>query len=192
MKKILFAFSSTAFLMIASIVTVKGQDSIMKSEVMPVAVQQDIVDIAGASPEHTMLVKAITDANLVKVFKMNGPYTVFAPTNAAFDKIPETDRSKFMKNKAELAKTLKYHVVGGSWNSTTLMAAIKQGNGIVELPTLAGSKLKATVEEGKVKLTDENGNSLYVTNADIMARNGVIHIVDAVAMPMQQVTAAKK
>ncbi len=192
MKKILFAFSSTAFLMIASIVTVKGQDSIMKSEVMPVAVQQDIVDIAGASPEHTMLVKAITDANLVKVFKMNGPYTVFAPTNAAFDKIPETDRSKLMKNKAELAKTLKYHVVGGNWNSTTLMAAIKQGNGIVELPTLAGSKLKATVEEGKVKLTDENGNSLYVTNADIMARNGVIHIVDAVAMPMQQVTAAKK
>lgn len=192
MKKILFAFSSTVFLMIASIVTVKGQDSIMKSEVMPVAVQQDIVDIAGASPEHTMLVKAITDANLVKVFKMNGPYTVFAPTNAAFDKIPATDRTKLMKNKGELAKILKYHVVGGNWNSTTLMAAIKQGNGVVELPTLAGSKLRATVEDGKVKLTDENDNSLYVTNADIMARNGVIHIVDAVAMPMQQVTAAKK
>ncbi len=192
MKKILFAFSSTAFLMIASIVTVKGQDSIMKSEVMPAAVMQDIVDIAGASPEHTTLVKAITDANLVKVFKMNGPYTVFAPTNAAFDKIPATDRTKLMKNKGELAKTLKYHVVGGNWNSTTLMAAIKQGNGVVELPTLAGSKLRATVEDGKVKLTDENGNSLYVTNADIMARNGVIHIVDAVAMPMQQVTAAKK
>ena len=192
MKKILFAFSSTAFLMIASIVTVKGQDSVMKSEVMPVAVQQDIVEIAGASPEHTMLVKAITDANLVKVFKMNGPYTVFAPTNAAFEKIPETDRAKLMKNKAELSKTLKYHVVGGNWNSTTLMAAIKHGNGMVELPTLAGSKLRATVEEGKVKLTDENGNALYVTNADIMASNGVIHIVDAVAMPMQQVTAAKK
>jgi uncharacterized surface protein with fasciclin (FAS1) repeats len=192
MKKILFAFSSTAFLMIASIVTVKGQDSIMKSEVMPAAVQQDIVDIAGASPEHTTLVKAITDANLVKVFKMNGPYTVFAPTNAAFDKIPAADRTKLMKNKGELAKTLKYHLVGGNWNSTTLMAAIKQGNGVVELPTLSGSKLKATVEEGKVKLTDENGNAFYVTNADIMASNGVIHIVDGVAMPMQQVTAAKK
>jgi uncharacterized surface protein with fasciclin (FAS1) repeats len=72
------------------------------------------------------------------------------------------------------------------------MAAIKQGNGVVELPTLSGSKLKATVEEGKVKLTDENGNAFYVTNADIMASNGVIHIVDGVAMPMQQVTAAKK
>lgn len=192
MKKILFAFSSTAFLMIASIVTVKGQDSIMKSEVMPAALQQDIVDIAGASPEHTTLVKAITDANLVKVFKMNGPYTVFAPTNAAFDKIPAADRTKLMKNKGELAKTLKYHLVGGNWNSTTLMAAIKQGNGVVELPTLSGSKLKATVEEGKVKLTDENGNAFYVTNADIMASNGVIHIVDGVAMPMQQVTAAKK
>lgn len=192
MKKILLAFSSTAFLMIASIVTVKGQDSIMKSEVMPAAVQQDIVDIAGASPEHTTLVKAITDANLVKVFKMNGPYTVFAPTNAAFDKIPAADRTKLMKNKGELAKTLKYHLVGGNWNSTTLMAAIKQGNGVVELPTLSGSKLKATVEEGKVKLTDENGNAFYVTNADIMASNGVIHIVDGVAMPMQQVTAAKK
>ncbi len=192
MKEILFAFSSTAFLMIASIVTVKAQDSTMKAEVMPAAVQQDIVDIAGGSPEHTMLVKAITDANLTKVFKMNGPYTVFAPTNAAFEKIPESDRTKLMKNKGELAKTIKYHVVGGNWNSTTMMAAIKHGNGVVELPTLAGSKLKATVEEGKVKLTDENGNALYVTNADIMASNGVIHIVDAVAMPMQQVTAAKK
>ncbi|MFY7838987.1 MAG: fasciclin domain-containing protein [Lacibacter sp.] len=192
MKKILFAFSSTAFLMIASIVTVKGQDSSLKAEIMPVAVQQDIVDIAGGSPEHTMLVKAITDADLVKVFKMNGPYTVFAPTNAAFDKIPAADRTKLMKNKAGLAKVLKYHVVGGNWNSVTLMAAIKQGNGVVELPTLAGNKLKATIEDGKVKLTDEGGNACFVTNADIMASNGVIHIVDAVAMPMQQVTAAKK
>ena len=97
-----------------------------------------------------------------------------------------------MKNKAELARTLKYHVVGGTWNSATLMTAIKQGNGFVELPTLSGGKLKAEVMDGKVKLTDEMGNFMFVTNADIAATNGIVHIVDGVAIPLQQTTAAKQ
>jgi uncharacterized surface protein with fasciclin (FAS1) repeats len=192
MKKIFFAFKSTAFLMIASILTVKAQIDAVPPPVPPQAATSDIVGIASGSAEHTTLVEAINTANLMKVFKMNGPFTVFAPTNAAFDKIPEADRKKLMKNKAELAKTLKYHIVGGNWNSTTLMNAIKHGNGFVDLPTLSGGKLKAIVEDGKVKLTDEMGNSMFVTNADIMATNGIVHIVDAVVCPMQPVIAAKQ
>lgn len=195
MKKIFFTFTSTAFLMIASIVTVKAQvDPVtpVTPPTPPPAATSDIVGIATGSVEHTTLVEAINTANVLKVFQLNGPFTVFAPTNAAFDKIPEADRKKLMKNKAELAKTLKYHMVGGTWNSTTLMNAIKHGNGFVELPTLSGGKLKATVEDGKVKLTDEMGNSMFVTNADIMATNGIVHIVDGVAIPLQPVTAAKQ
>ena len=195
MKKIFFTFTSTAFLMIASIVTVKAQvdpATPVTPPTPPPAATSDIVGVATGSVEHTTLVEAINTANVLKVFQLNGPFTVFAPTNAAFDKIPEADRKKLMKNKAELARTLKYHVVGGNWNSTTLMNAIKFGNGVVELPTLSGSKLKATVEDGKVKLTDEMGNSMYITNADIAATNGIVHIVDGVAIPMQPVTAAKQ
>ena len=197
MKKIFLSFTSTAFFMIASIVTVNAQvDSSAPvtppTPPPPAVATSDIIGVATGSVDHTTLVEAINTANVLKVFQLNGPFTVFAPTNAAFEKIPEADRKKLMKNKAELAKTLKYHVVGGTWNSTNIMNAIKFGNGVVELPTLAGSKLKATVEDGKVKLTDENGNSMYVTNADILATNGIVHIVDGVAMPMQQTTAAKQ
>lgn len=178
--------------MIASIVTVKAQ--VVTPVTAPPAplVTTDVVGIATGSQEHTMLVEAINVAGLLKTFQMNGPFTVFAPTNAAFEKIPEADRKKLMKNKKELAKVLKYHVVGGTWTSSTLMAAIKQGEGFIQLPTLSGSKLKATVEEGKVKLTDEMGNSFYVTNADIAASNGLVHIVDGVAQPVQQTVAAKQ
>jgi uncharacterized surface protein with fasciclin (FAS1) repeats len=195
MKKIFFAFTSTAFLMIASIVTVKAQvdsSAPVTPPTPPPAATSDIIGVATGSVEHTTLVEAINTANVLKVFQLNGPFTVFAPTNAAFDKIPEADRKKLMKNKSELAKTLKYHMVGGTWNSTNIMNAIKFGNGFVELPTLSGGKLKATVEDGKVKLTDEMGNSMYITNADILATNGIVHIVDGVAHPMQPVTAAKQ
>jgi uncharacterized surface protein with fasciclin (FAS1) repeats len=196
MKKIFFTFTSTAFLMIASIVTVKAQvDSsapVTPTTPPPAVATSDIIGVATGSVDHTTFVEAINTANVLKVYQLTGPFTVFAPTNAAFDKIPEADRKKLMKNKAELARTLKYHVVGGTWNSTNIMNAIKFGNGVVELPTLSGSKLKATVEDGKVKLTDEMGNSMYITNADIAATNGVVHIVDGVAIPLQQTTAAKQ
>lgn len=194
MKKMFFTFTSTAFFMIASIVTVKGQGDPTQPVVPPTppAPTSDIIAIATGSADHTMLVESITNAGLEKVFKLNGPFTVFAPTNAAFEKIPEADRKKLMKNKAELAKVLKYHVVGGNWNAATIMTAIKHGEGFVQLPTLSGGKLKATVQDGRVMLTDEMGNSFYVTNADILATNGVVHVVDGVAQPVQQTTAAKQ
>lgn len=194
MKKILFAFTTTSFLIIASIATVKAQTDTTNASTPvtapPVAVAtSDIVGIATGSQEHTMLVEAINTAGLLKTFQLNGPFTVFAPTNAAFEKIPAADRAKLMKNQKELAKVLKYHVVGGTWTSTTLMAAIKQGEGFIQLPTLSGHKLKARVQEGKVMLTDEIGNSFYVTNADILASNGLVHIVDGVAQPVSATVA---
>ena len=194
MKKMFFTFTSTAFFMIASIVTVKGQGDPTQPVVPPTppVPTSDIIAIATGSADHTMLVESITNAGLEKVFKLNGPFTVFAPTNAAFDKIPEADRKKLMKNKAELAKVLKYHVVGCNWNAATIMTAIKHGEGFVQLPTLSGGKLKATVQDGRVLLTDEMGNSFFITNADILATNGVVHVVDGVAQPVQQTTAAKQ
>lgn len=177
MKKMFFSLSATAFFMIASIVTVRAQG--------------DVVDIAMGSPDHSKLVDAIKAADLVNTFKMAGPFTVFAPANSAFEKIAEADFKKLLKNKALLAKTLKYHVVGGSWNSTTLMAAIKQNNGAVQLPTLSGDKLTAIIEDGKVKLTDGNGNSAYVTNADIAASNGLVHVIDGVVHPLQPAVTKK-
>ena len=150
---------------------------------------KNIVENASAAPNLKTLVAAVKAAGLVETLASPGPFTVFAPTNAAFEKIPAADRAKLMKNKKELAKVLKYHVVGGTWTSTTLMAAIKQGEGFVQLPTLSGHKLKATVQEGKVMLTDEMGNSFYVTNADILATNGLVHIVDGVAHPVQEAIA---
>ena len=170
MKKIFFSLSVAAFLMIASIATVFAQS--------------DVIDVATGSPDHSKLVEAIKTADLVNTFKLTGPYTFFAPTNAAFEKISEAELKKLMKNKAILATTLKYHVVGGNWNSTTLMAAIKQNNGSVQLPTVSGGKLTASVEDGKIKLTDENGNSAFVINADIAASNGLIHVVDGVVHPL--------
>lgn len=175
--------------MIASIVTVKAQVDSSVTTTAPVVATTDIVGIASGSQEHTMLVDAINAAGVLKTFQLNGPFTVFAPTNAAFEKIPADDRAKLMKNKKELAKILKYHVVGGTWTSTTLMAAIKQGEGFIQLPTLSGNKLKATVHDGKVMITDEMGNSFHVTNADILANNGLVHIVDGVAQPVQETVA---
>lgn len=175
--------------MIASIVTVKAQDETPVTTPAPAVATSDIVGIAAGSQEHTMLVDAINAAGVLKTFQLNGPFTVFAPTNAAFEKIPADDRAKLMKNKNELAKVLKYHVVGGTWTSATLMAAIKQGEGFIQLPTLSGNKLKATVHDGKVMITDEMGNSFHVTNADILASNGLVHIVDGVAQPVQETVA---
>lgn len=177
MKKMFFSLSATAFFMIASIVTVKAQG--------------DLMDVAMGTQDCSKLVDAIKAADLVNTFKMEGSYTVFAPSNAAFEKIPADQLAKLMKNKAELARTLKYHIVGGNWSSSTLMSAIKQGNGSVQLPAINGSKLTATVEDGKIKLTDENGGSSYIANTDIAASNGVIHMVDNVAQPMKPAVAKR-
>ncbi|MEO6902865.1 MAG: fasciclin domain-containing protein [Bacteroidia bacterium] len=146
---------------------------------------KDVVDIAIGSKDHTTLVAAIKAADLVTTLKGKGPFTVFAPTNAAFDKLPEGTVEDLLKpeNKAKLAKILTYHVVSGNLNAAAVVAAIKKGKGKAVLTTVSGGKLTASLEGDKVKLTDESGNSALVVAADLKGSNGVVHVIDGVLLP---------
>jgi len=146
---------------------------------------KDVVDIAIASKDHTTLVAAVKAADLVTTLKGKGPFTVFAPTNAAFDKLPEgTVASLLMpENKAQLSKILTYHVVSGNLDAAAVVAAIKKGKGKAVLTTVSGGTLTGSMEGDKVKLTDESGNSAFVVVADLKGSNGVVHVIDAVVLP---------
>jgi uncharacterized surface protein with fasciclin (FAS1) repeats len=146
---------------------------------------KDVVDIAISSKDHTTLVAAVKAADLVTTLKSKGPFTVFAPTNAAFDKLPAGTVASLLKpeNKAQLAKILTYHVVSGNLDAAAVIAAIKAGNGFAVLTTVSGGKLTGSIENGKVKLTDENGKSAFVTTADLKGSNGVVHVIDGVVLP---------
>jgi len=149
------------------------------------AQKKDIVDIAVGSEAHTTLVAAVKAADLVTVLKGDGPFTVFAPVNDAFGKLPAGTVEFLLKaeNKAMLAKILTYHVVAGNLDAATVLAAIKKGNGSATLKTVSGGTLTASLDNGKVKLTDEKGGSAYVTTTDLKGKNGVIHVIDAVVLP---------
>ncbi len=145
----------------------------------------DIVDVAAGSKDHTTLVAAVKAADLVSTLKSTGPFTVFAPTNAAFGKLPAGTVETLLKaeNKTQLTGVLTYHVVSGTINANAVMAAIKKGKGKAVLTTVAGGKLTAAVEDGKVVLTDENGGKSTVIATDLAASNGVIHVIDSVLLP---------
>ena len=146
---------------------------------------KDIVDVAAGSKDHTTLVAAVGAAGLVSTLKSAGPFTVFAPTNAAFAKLPAGTVDNLLKpeNKATLAGILTYHVVAGNLDAKAVTAAIKKGKGKVVLTTVAGGKLKASIVGGKVILTDEKGGKATVTATDLKGTNGVIHVINAVLMP---------
>lgn len=149
------------------------------------AQKKDIVDIAAGSEAHTTLVAAVKAAELVTVLKSDGPFTVFAPVNDAFGKLPAGTVDFLLKteNKATLSKILTYHVVAGNLDAAAVFAAIKKGNGTATLTTVSGGTLNASLDNGKVKLTDEKGGSAYVTTTDLKGSNGVIHVIDAVVLP---------
>jgi len=146
---------------------------------------KDIVDNAVNSKDHTTLVAAVKAAGLVETLKSAGPFTVFAPTNEAFDKLPAGTVETLLKpeNKALLTKILTYHVVAGKLDSRAIAKAIKAGNGKAELTTVSGGKLWASMDGNKLILTDEKGGTSTVTIANVMQKNGVIHVVDSVLMP---------
>jgi len=146
---------------------------------------KDVVDIAIGSKDHTTLVAAVKAADLVTTLKGKGPFTVFAPTNAAFDKLPKGTVESLLKpeNKAKLAKILTYHVVSGNLDAAAVVAAIKKGNGKAVLTTVSGGTLIGSLEGEKVKLTDESGNSSFVIVADLKGSNGVVHVIDGVVLP---------
>ncbi len=146
---------------------------------------QDIVGVAAGSKNHSTLVAAVKAAGLVETLKSKGPFTVFAPTNDAFNKLPAGTVETLLKpeNKAKLTAILTYHVVAGKLNAKAVLAAIKKGNGIATLTTVQGGKLTAGIEDGKVVLTDENGGKSTVTATDLAATNGIIHVIDTVVLP---------
>lgn len=146
---------------------------------------KDIVDNAVNSKDHTTLVAAVKAAGLVETLKSAGPFTVFAPTNEAFDKLPAGTVETVLKpeNKETLTKILTYHVVAGKMDAKTIAKAIKAGNGKAELTTVSGGKLWASMDGDKLILTDEKGGTATVTIANVMQKNGVIHVIDSVLMP---------
>jgi len=144
-----------------------------------------IVENASQSADHTTLVAAVKAAGLVETLSGAGPFTVFAPTNAAFAKLPAGTVDGLLKPaaKADLAKVLTYHVVPGTMTAAQLSAAIKAGNGKAELTTVEGAKLTATASGDTVTLTDAKGGTATVTQADVTQSNGVVHVIDAVLLP---------
>jgi uncharacterized surface protein with fasciclin (FAS1) repeats len=146
---------------------------------------KDIVDNAVNSPIHTTLVAAVKAAGLVPTLKGKGPFTVFAPTDDAFNKLPSGTVETLVKpeNKAMLTKILTYHVVAGKYDSKKLMGLIKKGHGSAMLKTVSGGTLTAKMNGSNIVLTDEKGGMSTVTTADVMQSNGVIHVVDTVLMP---------
>ncbi len=144
-----------------------------------------IVDNAVNSNDHTTLVAAVKAAGLVDTLSGAGPFTVFAPTNEAFDKLPAGTVDTLVKpeNKDTLTKILTYHVVAGRMTSKDIAAAIKAGGGTATLTTVQGEPLTATMKMGKLVLTDAKGGISMVTIKDVMQSNGVIHVVDTVLMP---------
>jgi uncharacterized surface protein with fasciclin (FAS1) repeats len=146
---------------------------------------KDIVDNAVNSADHTTLVAAVKAAGLVPTLKSKGPFTVFAPTNAAFDKLPAGTVEMLVKpeNKAMLTKILTYHVVAGKYDSKKLMKLIQQGGGSASLKTVSGGTLMAMMSGDMLVLKDEKGNTSNVTIGDVRQSNGVIHVIDTVVMP---------
>lgn len=144
-----------------------------------------VVDIAVGSPDHKTLVAAVQAAGLVATLQGTGPFTVFAPTDAAFAKLPAGTVESLVQpqNKPVLTKVLTYHVVAGKVSSTDLLALIKQGNGQAVITTVAGEKLTARLEGKSIVITDGQGRKSTVTTADLKARNGVVHVVDGVFLP---------
>jgi uncharacterized surface protein with fasciclin (FAS1) repeats len=147
---------------------------------------KNIIENAVNSADHTTLVAAVKAAGLVETLEGPGPFTVFAPTNEAFDKLPAGTVDTLLKpeNKPTLTKVLTYHVVAGRLSSTDLMKKIKEGNGTAELTTVEGGKLWVMLHDGKhIMLKDEKGGTALVTIANVFQSNGVIHVIDTVVMP---------
>jgi len=151
----------------------------------PMSKTKDIIDNAVNSKDHTTLVAAVKAAGLVETLKGAGPFTVFAPVNAAFDKLPKGTVDTLLKPESKKALTgiLTYHVVAGKQDAASIVKAIEEGKGKATFKTVAGGTLTATLEGKDVILTDEKGGKSKVTIADVMQSNGVIHVVDSVLMP---------
>lgn len=188
LKKINF-MKTKKFLTVAFMALVFGATSFAQKTVMvggaAMYPSKNIVENAVNSKDHTTLVAAVTAAGLVETLQSKGPFTVFAPTNAAFAKLPAGTVDTLLKpeNLKTLQTILTYHVVTGKMNATDIAKAIKAGNGKATLKTVSGGTLTAWMKGKDLYITDENGNMSKVTIADVNQSNGVIHVVDTVVLP---------
>ncbi len=146
---------------------------------------KDIFDNAMNSKDHTTLVAAVKAAGLVDTLKSDGPFTVFAPTNEAFDKLPAGTVDTLLKpeNRDQLKKVLTYHVIPGRITSKQLVAMIQKDGGQAQLKTVEGGTIIAMLDGDNVVLKDEKGGTATVTLADVMQKNGVIHVINSVLLP---------
>jgi uncharacterized surface protein with fasciclin (FAS1) repeats len=147
--------------------------------------RKNIVENAIHSNDHTTLVAAVKAAGLVETLQGAGPFTVCAPTNEAFNKLPAGTVDNLLKpeNRAMLTKVLTYHVVAGKYNAKDIAKLIKAGHGKAGLKTVEGENLMASMEGNKSVITDAKGGKSYFTFADVNQSNGVIHVVDTVLLP---------
>ena len=178
-NKNLFLFAASALMAVGAFAKnpiVGGQ------EMFP---NKNIIQNAVNSADHTTLVAAVKAAGMVVTIQGPGPFTVFAPVNAAFAKLPAGTVDTLLKpeNKAALSKILTYHVVAGKMTSVDLKKAIKAGKGTAALTTVSGGKLWAMMQGNMIVLKDEKGGMSHVTQANVMQSNGVIHVVDTLVMP---------
>ncbi len=174
-----------------------AQDTMMKKEKSKMSMDtkmvggaemypsKDIIANAVNSEEHTTLVAAVKAADLVATLQGEGPFTVFAPTNAAFEKLPAGTVANLllMENKKTLQAVLTYHVLSGNYSAADIVKAIKKGKGKAEFTTVNGAKLTAMLDGKVVKLIDSKGTLTSVTIADVNQSNGVIHVIDMVILP---------
>jgi uncharacterized surface protein with fasciclin (FAS1) repeats len=151
----------------------------------PMYPSKNIVQNAVNSKDHTTLVAAVKAAGLVETLQSEGSFTVFAPTNAAFEKLPKGTVENLLKpeNLKTLQTILTYHVVAGRLNASDIAKLIKAGKGKATLKTVSGGTLTAWMKGKDLYITDENGNSSKITIADVNQSNGVIHVVDTVVLP---------
>ena len=161
------------------------QDDAMISDGTQATTDKNIVALAQDNPQASTLVTAVTAAGLAETLSGSGPFTLFAPTNAAFAKLDKATFDGLLKpeSKAKLAALLKYHVVAGNVKAADLAKLNADGNGTAAVTTLNGGTLKARMNGDKIVLTDAKGGKSTVTTADLVASNGTVHMVDTVVMP---------
>ncbi len=181
--------NSTGYISLTDISTSPNRSTTDSNSVMvggaSMLPSKNIIENAVNSKDHTTLVTAVKAAGLVDTLSSNGPFTVFAPTNAAFSKLASGTVESLLKseNKSKLAKVLTYHVVSGKMNARDLINKLNASGGKVELKTVQGENLTLKLNNGAIKVTDSQGNVANITIPDVNQSNGVIHVVDAVLLP---------
>lgn len=186
-RSLMFVVAATSMSLAACSPAATSETAAVESEAPAAASETNIVEAAVASGDFTTLVAAVQAVGLVETLSGPGPFTVFAPTDAAFAKLPEGTVATLTQpaNQATLAGILTYHVVPGRVTAADLISQINAGGGTASLTTVQGQALSASLSGANVVITDAAGGRSTVSTADLMQSNGVIHVIDTVLMPAQ-------